>query len=57
MSYLKEYIANNFSPKRPSTCIVSIKKNKNGMLDELEQATSFLNGHYVEISINQRLHH
>jgi hypothetical protein len=57
MSYLKEYISNNFSPKRPSTCIVNLKKNKDGMLDELEQATSFLNGHYSEISINQRLHH
>ena len=57
MPYLKEYISNNFSPKRPSTCIVTLKKNKNGMLDELKQATSFLNQYYKEISINQRLHH
>lgn len=57
MSHLKEYILNNFSPNRPSTCIVNLKKNKDGMLDELEQATSFLNGYYKEISVNQRLHH
>jgi hypothetical protein len=57
MSQLKEYISNNFSNKRPSTCIVNLKKNKDGMLDELEKATCFLNEYYKEISVNQRLHH
>jgi hypothetical protein len=57
MLSLKEYISNNFSPKRPSTCIVALKKNKDGMLDELKLATSFLDGNYPEISVNQRLHH
>lgn len=57
MSELEKYINNNFNPKRPSTCIVSLKKNKNGMLNELVKATLFLNNHYNQISVNQRLFH
>ena len=57
MSDLKSYIENKFNPVRPSTCIVNLKKNKNGMLDELIEATQFLDIHYSQITVNQRLFH
>lgn len=57
MYNLKDYIKDNFNPKRPSTSIVVIKKNKFGMLDELENETSFLLGHYSDITVNQMMYH
>lgn len=57
MSNLKNYIKDNFNPKRPSTAVVAIKKNKFGMLDELENETSFLLEHYSDITVNQMLYH
>lgn len=57
MSKLREYLKNNFSAKRPSTFVVSVKRNKDGMLDELNLATSFLNEAYSNPSVNQRLFH
>lgn len=57
MSNLSKYFNDCFNPKRPSTFVVSVKSNKNGMLTELIELTSFLDEKYSEISVNQRLYH
>lgn len=57
MSTLQEYFKNNFNSKRPSTFVTSIKRNKNGMLDELISLTSFLDRAYSDPPVNQRIFH
>lgn len=57
MSQLSQYLKTQFNPKRPTSAILMLKKNRDGMLDELESSTSFLNTVYPEITINQRLYH
>jgi hypothetical protein len=57
MLELDKYYNSSFNAKRPSTFVVSVKKNKNGMLDELIELTSFLDSEYLAVSVNQRLFH
>jgi hypothetical protein len=54
---LDKYFDLSFNAKRPSAFVVSVKKNKNGMLDELIEITSFLDLEYSNVSVNQRLFH
>lgn len=51
MLELDRYYDSSFNSKRPSTFVVSVKKNKNGMLDELIEITSFLDLEYSSISV------
>jgi hypothetical protein len=57
MSALNLYTKTKFNPKRPTGFILAIKNNKDGMLDELFEITSFLNRFYQEPTIKQRLYH
>lgn len=57
MSNLSKYFNACFNAKRPSSFVVSVKNNKNGMLTDLLELTSFLNEKYVTVSVNQRLFH
>jgi len=57
MSHLSQYLKTQFNPSRPTSAILMLKKNKDGMLDELLEATSFLDEYYSEITTNQRLYH
>lgn len=57
MSQLSLYLKTQFNPSRPTSAILVLKKNKDGMLDELIEATSFLDSAYSEVTINQRLYH
>lgn len=57
MSIFDNFYENNFNHKRPTSFIVKLKKNIDGTLDDLILKTSFLNEHYENISINQRLYH
>lgn len=57
MSALLVYSKTKFNSKRPSSFILALKNNKNGMLDELLEITSFLNEFYQEPTIKQRLYH
>ena len=57
MSQLSQYLKTKFNPKRPTSAILVLKKNKDNMLDELFAATSFLDLEYLNITINQRLYH
>lgn len=52
-----ENAKSSYNPKRPSAYYTKVKKNSNGELDELLKITSFLNSHYIDITVNQRLHH
>jgi hypothetical protein len=57
MSQLSQYLKTQFNPSRPTSAILMLKKNKDGTLDELLEATSFLDEQYSEVTINQRLYH
>lgn len=57
MSKLQEYFKNRFNAKRPSTFVTTVKRNKDGMLDELTTKTLFLDQAYAEPAVNQRLFH
>lgn len=57
MSNLDTYLKTKFNPKRPTGLILALKRNTNNMLNELVEATSFLEKHYLEPSIKQRAYH
>jgi len=57
MSNLDTYLKTIFNPKRPTSLILALKRNTNSMLDELLEATSFLDSSFPEATIKQRAYH
>jgi hypothetical protein len=57
MSSFEKTFEEKYNPIRPTSFIVRLKKNVNGELDELKEMTSFLDEHYTNPAITQRLFH